>query len=54
MTPKFRLLAKDCEIIIKVTDEFKEGEGEMGSMQAFGKKLFVRCGDKFVRVVGWY
>jgi methionyl-tRNA formyltransferase len=54
MTPKFRLKAKDCEIIIKVADEFKEGEGEVGSLQAFGKKLFVRCGDKFLRVTGWY
>ncbi len=27
MTPKFRFPAKDCEIIIKVSDEFKEGEG---------------------------
>lgn len=25
MTPKFRLPAKDCDIIIKVADEYKEG-----------------------------
>jgi hypothetical protein len=25
MTPKFRLPAKDCDIIIKVADEYEEG-----------------------------
>lgn len=54
MTPKFRLPAKDCDIIIKVADEYKEGQGEVGILQAFGKKLYVRCQDKFLRVVGWY
>jgi hypothetical protein len=54
MTPRFRLPAKDCEIIIKVADEYKEGEADVGTLQAFGKKLFVRCDDKFLRVIGWY
>lgn len=54
MTPKFKLPANESEIIIKVADEYKEGEGEVGSLQVFGKKLFLRCGDKFVRVIGWY
>jgi methionyl-tRNA formyltransferase len=54
MTPKFHFHAKGNDIIIKVSDEYLDGEGEVGTFQVSGKKLFLRCGDRFIRVSGWY
>lgn len=54
MTPKYKFIAKNIDIILKLVDEYSEGEGKVGAFKVAGKKLFVRCGDKFIRVASWY
>ena len=47
-TPKVSLLANNREIILRFGEEYKEGEGEVGALVAVGKRLYLRCSDKYV------
>ena len=53
VTPKvyFNLLQND--LILILANEYLDGEGKVGSLITSGKKLFVRCQDRYVRIVGW-
>lgn len=54
MTGKLKFKANSKDIILKLSSEYSEGEAAVGSFKVVGKKLFVRCADRFIRVVSWY
>lgn len=54
MTGKLKFRANSKDIILKLSSEYSEGEAAVGSFKVVGKKLFVRCADRFIRVVSWY
>ena len=54
MTAKMKFMANNKDIILKLNNEYNEGEAAVGSFKVVGKRLFVRCADRFIRVVSWY
>ena len=41
-------------MILKFNPVYLDGEGEVGTFKVVGKKLYLRCLDKYIQVQTWY